>query len=166
MIKKTYYTWHDIEKAVNDIVSQLYKDGWKPDYVVGISRGGLTPAVLFSHLLDIPMYTLKVSLRDGVEEDCDHNCWMAEDAYEGKHILIVDDINDTGATLNWIKEDWQGSAFKHDLKWETVWNDTVRFAVMVDNDASPVEVNYIGESINKAEDPQWIVFPWEEWWKG
>jgi hypothetical protein len=39
-------------------------------------------------------------------------------------------------------------------------------ALAVDNDASPVEVNYIGESINKAEDPQWIVFPWEEWWKG
>ena len=37
---------------------------------------------------------------------------------------------------------------------------------LVDNDQSPIEVSYIGESINKAEEDVWIVFPWEEWWKG
>jgi xanthine phosphoribosyltransferase len=166
MTKKVYYTDKQIDGMVHDIIRQMNNDNWMPDYVVGITRGGLNPALKISHYLGVRMETLNVSLRDGTGENCETNCWMAEDAYEGKHILIVDDINDTGATLNWIKEDWQGSAFKHDLKWETVWNDTVRFAVIVDNDASPFEVNYIGESINKAEDPQWIVFPWEEWWKG
>ena len=154
----------DVNGLVGKICRDIVLDTWRPDYVVGLTRGGLLPAVMISHYFKIPCETLKVSLRDGGETES--NCWMAEDAFEGKHILIVDDINDTGATLKWIKEDWQGSAFKHDLKWEAVWNDTVRFAALIDNDASPFEVNYVGESINKAEDPQWIVFPWEEWWKG
>jgi xanthine phosphoribosyltransferase len=163
MTKKVYYTDRQIDSMIHDIIRQMNNDNWMPDYVVGLTRGGLNPALKISHYLNIPMETLKVSLRDG--EDCETNCWMAEDAYEGKRILIVDDINDTGATLNWIKNDWQGSTFKHDLKWDGIWNDTVRFAVIVDNEASTFEVNYIGESINKAEDPQWVTFPWEEWWR-
>jgi len=171
MIKKIYYTWHDIEKAVNDIVSQLYKDGWKPDYIVGISRGGLTPAVLLSHLLDLPMYTLKVSLRDGVEEDCDHNCWMAEDAFgydidlesNPANILIVDDINDGGSTIAWIKRDWPASCLPNSEHWNDVWGKNVRFATVVNNLASKETVSYSSIEINKAEDPCWIVFPWEDW---
>lgn len=166
-MKKTYYTDRQIDGMIHDIIRQMNQDKWRPDYIVGINRGGLVPALKLSHYLGVPMETLSVSLRDGGQTES--NCWMAEDAYgymdSPKQILIVDDINDSGATLEWIKKDWQGSAFKHDLKWETVWNDTVRFAVLVDNDSSPVEVNYVGESINKAEDPQWVTFPWEEWWK-
>ena len=77
-----------------------------------------------------------------------------------KKILVVDDINDTGATFNWIMEDWDVS---HDYPDEKT---NVRFAVLMDNLASDCKVNmsYIGTEINKAEDPSWIVFPWEEWW--
>jgi xanthine phosphoribosyltransferase len=171
MTKKVYYTDKQIDGMVHDIIRQMNNDNWMPDYVVGLTRGGLNPALKISHYLNVPMHTLKISLRDGVaEEDCESNCWMAEDAYgyldSPKNILIVDDINDTGATLNWIKQDWQGSCSVTDERWNYVWNDFTRFAVLVDNDASPFAVNYFGTSINKAEDPQWIVFPWEEWWKG
>ena len=165
MTKKVYYTDKQIDGFVMELVRQMMADAWKPDYIVGLTRGGLVPALKISHYLNIPMETLKVSLRDGSGE-MESNCWMAEDAYEGKNILIVDDINDTGATLNWIKEDWSCSAFKEDPKWEGIWNENVRFAVLVDNDASPFEVNYSATSINKAEDDVWIVYPWEEWWKG
>ena len=108
MTKKVYYTDKQIDGMVHDIIRQMNNDNWMPDYVVGLTRGGLVPALKISHYLGVPMETLKVSLRDnGVAgEACESNCWMAEDAYDGKHILIVDDINDTGATLNWIKKDW------------------------------------------------------------
>ena len=112
MTKKVYYTDKQIDSMIHDIIRQMNNDNWMSDYVVGLTRGGLVPALKISHYLGIPMETLKVSLRDnGVEgEACESNCWMAEDAYDGKHILIVDDINDTGATLNWIKKDWSLSA--------------------------------------------------------
>jgi hypoxanthine-guanine phosphoribosyltransferase len=91
---------------------------------------------------------------------------MAEDAYKGKNILIVDDINDTGATINWIMEDWPSSCFVGDSIWDEIWGSNVRFAVVVDNLASKskVKMNYVGMEVNKAENDVWIEFPYEEWW--
>ena len=36
----------------------MYKDNFRPDYIVGLARGGLVPAVKLSHYLDIPIYAL------------------------------------------------------------------------------------------------------------
>ena len=166
MTKKVYYTDKQIDGMIHDIIRQMNNDNWMPDYIVGITRGGLVPALKISHYLGLPMETIKISLRDGDDNGCESNCWMSEDAYEGKHILVVDDINDSGATLEWLKKDWALSAYRDDPKWDSIWNESVKFATLIDNDASPVQVNYIGESINKAEDDVWIVFPWENWWKG
>lgn len=156
-MKKIYVSWNDVQRQVQELVRQMWQDRWVPDYVVGITRGGLTPANLISQYLGVPMETLKVSLRDG-NQDCESNFWMQEDAVNGKNILIVDDINDSGATLNWIHKDWDiGSR----------WGDNVRVAVLYDNESSESKItpDYSAEDINKAEDPQWIVFPWEEWWR-
>jgi hypoxanthine phosphoribosyltransferase len=92
---------------------------------------------------------------------------MAEDAYEGKRILIIDDINDSGATLNWIREDWEDFHPSKREPWKTIWGNTVRVATLVDNEASASElnVNYSAVGLNKAEEDVWIVFPWEDWWK-
>ncbi len=169
MTNKVYYTDKQIDTMIHGIIRQMVKDNWVPDYVVGITRGGLIPAIKISQYLSVPMETLKVSLRDGGE--CESNCWMAEEASgwqmdSPKKILIVDDINDTGATLNWIKNDWESSVRLDEREWEKVWNESVRFASLIDNDASPFQINYVGESINKAENEVWVVFPWENWWHG
>ena len=166
-MKKIYYTWQDVEHQTQEILRQLQRDAWQPDYVVGLTRGGLVPANLISQYLQVPMECLKVSLRDDASQP-ESNLWMAEDSFDGKKILIVDDINDSGATLNWIKRDWQDSCFPSDSRWDAeIWGANVRVATLVDNEASTSELNvsYSAVGLNKAEEDVWIVFPWEDWWK-
>jgi hypoxanthine phosphoribosyltransferase len=169
-MNKIYYTWSDIEHHTQEILRQIHADDWRPDYVVGLTRGGLVPANLISQYLGCRMETLKISLRDGTE--CESNLWMAEDAFGHemeipKRILIVDDINDTGATLNYIREDWPSGCFPDNPRWTEVWGQNVRVAVLVDNESSKSEipVSYSAVDLNKAEQDCWIVFPWEEWWQ-
>jgi hypoxanthine phosphoribosyltransferase len=80
-----------------------------------------------------------------------------------KNILVVDDINDTGATFNWIKQDWQSSCLPNEENaWDTVWENNVRFATLTNNDASDFDdVRYTCHEINKAEEDVWLVYPWE-----
>jgi xanthine phosphoribosyltransferase len=177
-MKKIYYTWSDVEHQTQEILRQLQLDAWRPDYVVGLTRGGLIPANLISQYLEVPMECLKVSLRDS-EHGSESNLWMAEDAFGHavydamcsgngrKHILIVDDINDSGATLNWIKQDWPSGCLPNDERWTEVWGNNVRVATLVNNKASQSEipVSYSAIDLNKAEEDVWIVFPWEEWWR-
>ena len=178
MIKKHYYTWDDVEKACTNIVLQMYKDGWRPDYIVGITRGGNIPATILSNMLDVRCEALKVSLRDD-EQGPETNCWMSEDAFgyidleeretcrwdinKRKNILIVDDINDTGATFNWIKQDWQSSCLPNeDNAWNAVWANNVRFATITENLSSDFgDVRYSVHEVNKAEEDVWLVYPWE-----
>lgn len=163
-MQKQTVNWREYQGLVAKICRDIVVSGFKPDYVVGITRGGLVPAVMISQFLNIPCQTLKVQLRDGNE--CESNLWMAEEAFSEKNILIVDDINDSGATLNWIMEDWQSGCLPDHIHWEEVWNNNVKFAVLFDNLASSckVKMDYVGEEVNKAERDIWIDFPYEDWW--
>jgi len=162
-MKKIYYTWPQVEGACLDLCRQMVQDKWYPDYIVGISRGGLVPANLISQYLDIPMATLMVSLRDGGIKVSD--CGMSEDAYNGQNILVVDDINDQGSTIAWIKQDWQSSCLPGETQWQKVWGQNVRFATLTNNLASKEDVDYTYWEVNKAEEDCWLVYPWEEFWK-
>lgn len=76
----TYYSWGKVDDCVKTIEQQL-PIGWKPSGVFGLPRGGLIPAVIISHDLDIPLL-----------------------AAPAPGCLIVDDIADTGVTLKHYKD--------------------------------------------------------------
>ena len=171
---QTQLTWQDVEKQVQDLCRKLQLDQWHPEYIVGLTKGGLVHATMMAHYLDCRMETLNVSLRDGTGGES--NLWMAEDAFgysEGKshpelrkNILIVDDINDSGATLNWIRQDWLSGCMPKDPAWNTIWGDNIRVATLYNNAASKsiTRVTYTAKEINKRQRDEWIVFPWENWW--
>ena len=155
-MKKVYYTWQQIEFLLHEVMRSI-KD-WKPDYVVGIVRGGCFPAGMYSHYTGVPMYTLKVQLAHGAgenkDDDVETNAWMSEDAYNRKNILIFDDINDSGSTFNWIKRDWRQSCMPADSRWQNdmIFGHNVKTACLIDNGPSEFECDYSGTTINKVDD--------------
>jgi hypoxanthine phosphoribosyltransferase len=161
MTRKRYVSWDELNALTATIARKITLSGWVPDRIVGIGRGGLTTAVMLSHYFKVPMTSLDVALRDGDEVGPESNCWLPEDAAAGKKILIVDDINDTGATINWIKQDWDSS-----VRECLTWGDGIRIATLFDklSSKSELKVSYTAEEIGEANEKVWIVFPYENWW--
>ena len=95
MIKKKYYSWKDVENMCGSIVNDMYADLWRPDYIVGITRGGNIPATIISNMTGIRCEAIKVSLRDNeTGKTGDSVDWMADDAYG-----ILDGKIPTGLSL-------------------------------------------------------------------
>lgn len=73
---KMYLSWDDINVLVEDLCNTIATSGVQVKSIAGIKRGGLIPAVMVSHKLNIP-YVDRIN----------------------KDTLVVDDICDTGETL-------------------------------------------------------------------
>lgn len=153
MIKR-YISWDEFNGKVSILCREISISGWKPTYIVGLSRGGLIPATMMSHYFNIPMLSLNVSLRDN--PDFKESMKLVQGIVDcpGSNVLIIDDLNDTGNTINWIFENLQ------------IFNGDVKFAVLYDNETSKscISPDYSAETINKSYDDRWLVFPWENWW--
>ena len=153
-----YVSYEEVDKLTNDIIKSIMNDQLKPQIVVGISRGGLLPAIRISNFLDIPMECLRVNLRDNTSTKPQSHSWLPERANDGMEILIVDDINDTGATINWILDDWckttTRAAFDSNINFATLFSKPSSYAL--------VSPTYIGEVIDVERENDWIIFPWEK----
>jgi hypoxanthine phosphoribosyltransferase len=141
---KHYMSWQDIQILITGLVTLIKMRSNQPDLIIGIGRGGLVPATLLSHHLEIPMLSYHLNLRD---HDRDKGYETAHAALlqkiiGTKSVLLVDDINDTGETLKLLE-----SRFP-----------TALSAVLIERSSSYHTATYVGTPF---EGPNWIVFPWE-----
>jgi len=149
IINKNYFTHIQMRQALENIMQQISQSDQMPQIVLGINRGGCIPGIYLSHRLNVPHVTLNVALRDhNIKPDLS----ALEKAYAWqKKILVVDDINDTGSTFNYILENFGKP-------------DRLKFGVLLHNIHSECQqLDYKGYDIDKVKDPRWIVFPWEQW---
>ena len=148
-VNKNYFSTGQMRNALIQIEDQMVHSNWMPTIILGINRGGCIPGVYLSHRLKIPHEALDIRLRDHTAKP---NLSVLEKAFAfQKKILIIDDINDSGATFQYILDNFGKHAGR------------IRFAALINNKSSKVKVDYHGYEIDKAEGPSWIVFPWEEW---
>ena len=133
------YTYDFFKFDISNIILSITKDY---DYIVGIKRGGLVPAVCLSHALHIPMYSLDWSNRDYPANNDN-----ARVLQPNSKILLVDDICDTGETIMQIKELYSFCDI-----------DT---AVLLYNEDQPHIPNYYARKFSRKTEPDWITFWWE-----
>ena len=116
---KRYISWEEVETLVNILHDNILESGEDFDIIKGLPRGGLIPAVMLSHKLGIS-YASQVSL------------------YQRNALLVVDDICDSGKTLNTIQSPTAVLHYKPHT--------------------SIVEPTFYA---CKFESDDWIVYPWE-----
>ena len=154
MSNKLWYSWEQMRRDVNTLCREILLDGFNPEVIVGLSRGGLTPGVMMSHWLQKPFKPVKASLRDYPEwED-----YLPKKTDE--RVLIVDDICDSGETFDRIKSYIKGPRINQPLELPV----EVRFATLWWNNECNVEPHYYVNEIAKDSSGTWIHFPWESWW--
>ncbi|KPF55661.1 phosphoribosyltransferase [Novosphingobium sp. AAP1] len=146
-----YIAYDDFLAIVLTLSQTVGTGDWKPDFVVGIGRGGLVPAVYMSQILNVPMLSIDQSAKvPGFADEL--LVKLATMTKAGQRILIIDDINDSGRTIAQVRRLLRA----HD----TV-EDNLRFAVMINNAVSQETVDYAVQTIDRTTDKRWFVFPWE-----
>lgn len=133
---KLHIEWVDIDLNCLDIFFQAKNLGIEK--VVGITRGGLIPGVILSHLLNVPFESLDWQTRDGDTRDVE----KAESLNSDK-VLIVDDIVDSGKTM---------------LELEILAPDAHKAALY--SKRPEIKLDIVAETLYDVE--EWLVFPWEQ----
>ena len=154
MSKKYWYGWEEMRRDVNSLCREISLDKFDPQVIVGISRGGLVPGVMMSHWFQLPFKSVQAALRDFPEGE------EYLPRKTDKRVLIVDDICDSGETLQRIASHIKGPKEKQSSKIDC----DVRFATLWWNNEIDFEPHYYAQEIAKDSTNTWIHFPWEQWW--
>jgi len=139
----------DFVADVKTLAARIVADDWTPDYIIGVGRGGLVPAVYLSHATG--MGSLSIDWSSQVPEFASAALTrLAARTRDGERLLFVDDINDSGMTIGRIRDGLRDAAPGH-----------LRFATLIDNIGSAQRVDYAARRIDRAVTKDWFVFPWE-----
>ena len=141
-------SWSRIYDMLLDLAGRIRKDGFKPDIIVGISRGGWPPARVLSDLLSNPnVANVRAEFYLGIAETGSEPTLTQPVSVKtrGKKILIVDEVADTGKSLKMVREHIVQEGAKE-----------ARTVTVYYKPWSIVRPDYFAK-----ETSDWIVFPWE-----
>ena len=141
-------TWNQIYKMLLNLAEKIQKNGFKPDVIVGVSRGGWPPARVLSDLMGNPnLANVRAEFYLGVAETKGEPVLTQPVSMKvvGKKVLVVDEVADTGKTLKLVKE--------HIIEKGAT---EVKIATVYFKPWSIVKPDYY-----EKETSCWIVFPWE-----
>jgi len=99
--------WNRIYDGLLSQAEKIRQSGFRPDVIVGITRGGWIPARVLSDLLEIPdLVTVRLEFYLGVAETKNEAVLTqgVSVVVKGKKALIVDDVSDTGKSLQLARE--------------------------------------------------------------
>ncbi len=141
-------SWDDLGVGARELAEAVAGDGYVPDMILGIARGGLLVAGAIGYALGVKnTFTMNVEFYTGVDERLDMPMILPPvpdlvDFAETK-VLIADDVADTGATLQLVQEFCAGKVAE------------VRCAVLYQKPRSVVDCEYVWRRTDR-----WITFPW------
>jgi len=140
--------WEELGAGARALATQVLEDGYRPDMILAIARGGLLAAGAIAYALDVKnTYTMNVEFYTGVDERLEVPMILPPvpdlvDLGEAR-VLVVDDVADTGLTLALVKGFCAGKVAE------------VRCAVLYEKPRSVVACEYVWRRTDL-----WIDFPW------
>jgi len=140
--------WTELGDAARDLAVAIVDDGYAPDLILGIARGGLLVAGALSYSLGVKnTFTMNVEFYTGIDERLPVPMILPPvpdlvDLHDAR-MLIADDVADTGQTLALVKGFCAGQVGE------------VRTAVLYEKPRSIVACDYVWRRTDR-----WIVFPW------
>lgn len=141
-------TWAHLGEASRTLAQTIHDDGYEPDIVLAIARGGLLPAGALGYALGVKnTFTMNVEFYTDVDERLDVPMVLPPvpelvDVSDSR-LLIVDDVADTGATLEVVQAFCAGKVAE------------ARTAVLYEKPRSVVRCDYVWRHTDR-----WITFPW------
>src|SRR6059058_4331123 len=141
-------SWDDLGRGARELSQAVADDGYRPDMILGIARGGLLVGGAIGYALGVKnTFTMSVEFYTGVDERLELPMLLPPipdlvDLHE-ERVLIADDVADTGQTLVLVKDFLEGKVAE------------VKIAVLYEKPRSIVQCEYVWERTDR-----WIVFPW------
>jgi hypoxanthine phosphoribosyltransferase len=141
-------TWPELGAAARQLAETVHGDGFRPDIILAIARGGLLPAAAVAYALGVKnTYTMNVEFYTDIDQRLDVPMVLppVPELIDVGHadLLIVDDVADTGATLDVVQRFCEGKVAD------------VRTAVLYEKSRSIVKCDYVWRRTDR-----WITFPW------
>ncbi|MEW2505137.1 phosphoribosyltransferase [Amycolatopsis sp. CA-161197] len=141
-------TWELFGTASRELAEQVAGDGFAPDLILSIARGGLFVAGALGYALDVKnLHVMNVEFYTGVDQRLDLPVMLPPVPnvvdLSNKKVLVADDVADTGATLKLVRD------FCADHVAD------VRCAVIYEKPHSTVTSEYVWRRTDR-----WINFPW------